>query len=133
MTAVRPRCGTLVDMTTVEAIYLVAALLWIAAVVVVMVVGVRFAVRYRARRRQVNRLLAVAWIPLRLFVRPARDRTWRDWADEAWANAYYGSASSWRSGSSARGTHGPMKEMKKIIASNVKMASAERRSPHWKG
>ncbi len=120
-------------MTTVEAICLVAAVLWIATVAAALAVGVRLAVRYRARRRQLNRILAVVRYPIGLVTRQPRRPSLRDRADAAWANAYYRSASSWRSGSSARGAHGSMNEMKKIIASSVKMARADRRSPHWNG
>lgn len=84
-------------MTAVEVICLVAATSWIAVVLVALVIGIRVALKLRARRRRIDRLLYV----LRLSSSPL--------------------------------VPGSMKEITKIIVSSVKIANAERRSPHWNG
>lgn len=48
----------------VETIYLVAATLWIVVVVAGACVGVRVALKIRARRRRMNQLLALVRLPL---------------------------------------------------------------------
>lgn len=48
----------------VETIYLVAATLWIVVVVTGACVGVRVALKIRARRRRMNQLLALVRLPL---------------------------------------------------------------------
>jgi hypothetical protein len=98
-------------MTAVEVIVLVAAILWIGVVVAALVIGIRVTLKLRARRRRLDRLLHLLRLP-----------------------AYFGLSPSRRSPppSSRRGP-GSMNEMTKIIVSSVKMARAERRSPHWNG
>lgn len=107
MTLARPRPGTLVGMTAVEVIYLIAAILWIGAVLAALAIGTYVALRLRARRRRVTRLLGAVRDPA------------------AWLGSY------WRSSGPRVPTS--MNEMTKIIVSSVKIASAESRSPHWKG
>lgn len=97
-------------MTAVDVIVLVAAILWILVVVAALVVGIRVTLKLRARRRRLNRVLYLLRLP-----------------------ASYGLPPSRRSRVSSRGGPGSMNEMTKIIASSVKMARAERRSPHWNG
>lgn len=84
-------------MTAVEVICLVAATSWIAVVLVALVIGIRVALKLRARRRRIDRLLYVLRLPSSPLV------------------------------------PGSMKEIRKIIVSSVKIANAERRSPHWNG
>lgn len=50
-------------------IYLVAATLWIVAVVAAVGIGVRVMLKVRARRRRMNQLLAVVRVPLALATR----------------------------------------------------------------
>lgn len=69
MTWLRREPGTLVKVSVVEMIYLVAATLWIVVVVTVACVGVRVMLKIRARRRRMNQLLAVVRLPLLLAVR----------------------------------------------------------------
>jgi hypothetical protein len=57
-------------MAAVEMIYLLAAALWIAVVLAAAWIGYRFFTRYRGRRRQLDRMLDVVLMPVRL-------RTWR--------------------------------------------------------
>jgi predicted nucleic acid-binding protein len=57
-----PRPCTLVDMTAVEVIYLVAAILWIGVVIGALAVGIHVALKLRAKRRRINRILAVVRI-----------------------------------------------------------------------
>jgi len=97
-------------MTAVDVIVLVAAILWILVVVAAVVVGIRVTLKLRARRRRLDRVLDL----LRL-------------------SACYGLPPSRRSRVSSRRGPGSMNEMTKIIVSSVKMARAERRSPHWNG
>jgi Flp pilus assembly protein TadB len=69
-------------MAAVEVIYLLAASLWIGVVVAALCIGVRMVVKFRARRRRMNRLLDLVWTPVRLCTgrpqrrgkRPARSR-----------------------------------------------------------
>ena len=97
-------------MTAVDVIVLFAAILWIVVVVAALVVGIRVTLKLRARRRRLERLMFLLRLP-----------------------AYFGSPPSRRSRASSRRGPGSMNEMTKIIASSVKMARAERRSPHWNG
>ncbi|WP_157575903.1 hypothetical protein [Mycobacterium sp. GA-2829] len=62
MTSARRGPGTLGRV--VETIYLVAATLWIVVVVTGACVGVRVALKIRARRRRMNQLLALVRLPL---------------------------------------------------------------------
>jgi hypothetical protein len=97
-------------MTAVDVIVLVAAMLWIAVVVAALVVGIRVTLKLRARRRRIERLLYLVRLP-----------------------AYFRSPPSRRHRASSRRGPGSTNEITKIIASSVKMARAERRSPHWNG
>lgn len=94
-------------MSGVEVIVVTAAVLWIGVVVVALIVGIRVTLKLRARRRRIDRLIFLLRLPASYrSIPPRRPR-----------------------GSSRRGP-GSMNEMTKIIASSVKMARAERRSPH---
>ncbi len=53
-------------MAAVEVIYLLAATLWIGVVLAALCIGVRFVLKFRARRRRINRVLDVVRIPVRL-------------------------------------------------------------------
>lgn len=53
-------------MAAVEVIYLVAATLWIGVVVAALCIGIRLVLKFRARRRRVNRFLDIVWIPVLL-------------------------------------------------------------------
>jgi hypothetical protein len=53
-------------MAAVEVIYLAAATLWIGVVVAALCIGVRFAMKFRARRRRMNRILDVVRVPARM-------------------------------------------------------------------
>lgn len=97
-------------MTAVDVIVLVAALLWIGVVTAALVVGIRVTLKLRARRRRLDRLVYLLRLP-----------------------AYFGLPPSRRSRTPSRRGPGSMNEITKIIASSVKMARAERRSPHWNG
>jgi hypothetical protein len=54
-------------MAAVEVIYLAAAILWIGVVVAALCIGVRFAMKFRARRRRMNRILDVVRVPARMY------------------------------------------------------------------
>lgn len=97
-------------MTAVDVIVLVAALLWIGVVTAALVVGIRVTLKLRARRRRLDRLVYLLRLP-----------------------PYFGLPPSRRSRTSSHRGPGSMNEITKIIASSVKMARAERRSPHWNG
>lgn len=97
-------------MSAVEVIVSIAAILWIGVVSAALVVGIRVALKLRARRRRIDRLLYLLRLP-----------------------AAYRSPPSRRPRGPSRRGPGSMNEMTKIIASSVKMARAERRSPHWNG
>lgn len=66
MTCPRPRRWTLIVMAAVEVIYLLAATLWIVVVLAALGIGYRFMVKFRAKRRRINRILDVVRIPVRL-------------------------------------------------------------------
>ena len=53
-------------MDAVETIYLLAASLWIVVVLGALCVGIRLALKVRARRRRVNRLLDATFLALGL-------------------------------------------------------------------
>jgi hypothetical protein len=53
-------------MAAVEVIYLVAATLWIGVVVAALCIGIRLVLKFRARRRRMNRFLDIVWIPVLL-------------------------------------------------------------------
>jgi hypothetical protein len=78
VTRTQPRHSTLVVMAAVEVIYLVAATSWIGVVLAALGIGIRLVVKFRARRRRVNRLLDIVWRPVQLCTgqgqrrRPAR-------------------------------------------------------------
>lgn len=97
-------------MSAVEVIVLIAAILWIGVVVAALVVGIRVTLKLRARRRRIDRVLYLLRLPTSYGLPPSR-----------------------RSRGPSRGGPGSMNEMTKIIVSSVKMARAERRSPHWNG
>lgn len=139
-------------------IYLLAATSWILAVLVALHLGLRFWVKYRSRRRRIRRFVDLAWLPIALSRRHVRTRrpglAWcfdqvhesltrfdpdsrvlRLLADARGAGPRYRSSSilSVLSSGSTRRRIGSTKEITKIRNSRVKMASAERRSPHWNG
>ena len=67
-------------MDVAEGIYLVAALLWIGAVLGGLAVLVIVAVKVRARRRRINRLLDVVRVPARLYAGSVRTQMrWEPW------------------------------------------------------
>ncbi|MCW2512020.1 MAG: hypothetical protein JWR11_1062 [Mycobacterium sp.] len=55
-------------MAAVDVIYLLAAILWIGVVLAALAVGIRVAVKFRARRRRINRVLAAVRMPVRLVM-----------------------------------------------------------------
>lgn len=57
VTCARRRPGTLVVVTVIEVIYVVAATLWILVVAAALSVGIRCAVKLHRRRRRLNRLI----------------------------------------------------------------------------
>ena len=67
-------------MDVAEAIYLIAALLWIGAALGGLAVMVIVALKVRARRRRVNRLLDVVRVPARLYAGSVRTQMrWDPW------------------------------------------------------
>jgi hypothetical protein len=66
VTRTQPRHSTLIVMAAVEVIYLVAATLWIGVVVAALSIGVRLVLKFRARRRRMNRFIDIVWIPVLL-------------------------------------------------------------------
>ena len=80
MTGLEPGAGKLLDMDLAEAIYLVAALLWIGAALGAVAVLVIVAVKLRSRRRRINRLLDVVRVPARLYAGSVRTQMrWEPW------------------------------------------------------
>jgi hypothetical protein len=62
-------------MAAIEVIYLVAATLWIGVVLAALCIGIRLVVKFRARRRRVNRLIDIVRIPVLLCTgQPQRRR-----------------------------------------------------------
>lgn len=59
-------------MAVVEAIYLVAASLWIFVVVAALCGGGRYLLKLRARRRRVNKLIATVRLSVERAFRPYR-------------------------------------------------------------
>ena len=53
-------------MTAVEMIYLTAAILWIGVVVAALGLGLRFMLKWRAKRRRITRILNLVNLPIRL-------------------------------------------------------------------
>jgi hypothetical protein len=53
-------------MAAVEVIYLLAASLWIGVVVAALCIGIRLMMKFRAKRRRMNRILDAVRFPLRL-------------------------------------------------------------------
>jgi len=56
----------------IEAIYLVAAMLWIVVVLAAVAIGGRYLLKLRARRRRVNRLINSVRLPVGRAVGPYR-------------------------------------------------------------
>jgi hypothetical protein len=61
-------------MAAIEVIYLVAATLWIGAVLAALCIGIRLVVKFRARRRRVNRLIDIVRIPVLVCTGQAQRR-----------------------------------------------------------
>ncbi|TPG35928.1 hypothetical protein [Mycolicibacterium hodleri] len=57
-------------MAAVEVIYLLAAILWIGVVLSALCLGLRFMLKWRAKRRRINRMLGLVNLPVRLTTLP---------------------------------------------------------------